>query len=312
MNDAATRPTASFKDGAAYIKGRYVPMEEAVLPVTDWGFTRSDVVYDVVHVTNGRFFRLQDHLDRFERAMERRRLRPPEDRAAIETVLHRCVALSGLRDAYVNMSCSRGRPRVQGSRRPADCDNHLIAYAVPWIDVIPKDVQARGAHLWIASLPRVPDASVDPTVKNYQWSDLTTGLLEAHDQGFDTTILCDAEGYLTEGPGFNVFIVREGRVLTPDRGSLHGITRQTALEICAELGLEASVTAIPRAWLEDADEVFTTTTAGGVMPVSRVAGRILGNDRPGPISSRIRETYWRWHEEGRYATPVRPLEDALA
>jgi len=309
MNAAVAALMPKFKDGAAYIKGRFVPMAEAVLPVTDWAFTRSDVVYDVVHVANGCFFRLQDHLDRFERSMERRRLKPPEDRAAIEAVLHRCVALSGLPEAYVSMSCARGRPRVFGSRRPADCDNHLIAYAVPWIDVIPKEVQKRGAHLWIASLPRVPDASVDPTVKNYQWSDLTTGLLEAHDHGCDTAILCDADGYVTEGPGFNVFIVRDGHVLTSDRGSLHGITRQTVLEICAEMGVQASVGAIPRAWLEEADEVFTTTTAGGVMPVSRVAGRILGNDRPGPISTQVREIYWKWHEDGRHATPVRPLED---
>src|SRR5213593_701598 len=104
------------------------------------GFTRSDVVYDVVHVFKGGFFRLADHLDRFERSMEKRRIHPPEDRAAIETVLHRCVALTGLSDAYVAMVASRGRPRVAGSRRPADCENHLIAYALPWIDVVPKDV----------------------------------------------------------------------------------------------------------------------------------------------------------------------------
>ena len=139
-------------------------------------------------------------------------------------ILHRCVALTGLADAYVAMVASRGRPRVGGSRRPADCDNHFIAYAIPWIDVIPKDVQERGAHLWIASVPRVPDRSVDPTVKNYQWSDLTGGLMEAHDHGFDTAILCDAEGFVTEGPGFNIFVVKDGVVLTPDRGSLHGIT----------------------------------------------------------------------------------------
>jgi branched-chain amino acid aminotransferase len=237
-------------------------------------------------------------------------LRPPEDRAAIEAVLHRCVALSGLSDAYVAMACSRGRPRVHGSRRPADCDNHLIAYAIPWIDVIPKAVQDRGAHLWIAGTPRVPDASVDPTVKNYQWNDLTSGLFEAHDRDYDTAILCDAEGCVTEGPGFNIFVVKDGRVLTPDRGSLHGITRMTVLEMCAELGIEAAVSRIPRALLEDAEEVFAATTAGGVMPVSRVGGRILGNDRPGPLSLRLRETYWRWHEEGRYHTPVRPIEVA--
>ena len=310
MNDIGPIPSARFAGGAAYVQGRFVPMAEATIPVTDWGFTRSDVVYDVVHVFKGGFFRLQDHLDRFERAMARRRLRPPEDRAAIEDVLHRCVALAGLGDAYVSMACSRGRPRVAGSRRPADCDNHLIAYAVPWIDVIPEAVQERGAHLWIAGTPRVPDASVDPTVKNYQWSDLTSGLMEAHDHGYDTAILCDAEGYVTEGPGFNLFVVKDGRVLTPDRGSLHGITRLTVLEMCAELGLPAAIAAIPRSLLEDADEVFAATTAGGVMPVSRVAGRILGNDRPGPLSAKLRETYWRWHEEGRHRTPVRPLQIA--
>jgi branched-chain amino acid aminotransferase len=203
------------------------------------------------------------------------------------------------------MVASRGRPRVAGSRRPADCDHHLIAYAIPWIDVIPKDVQERGAHLWIASVPRVPDASMDPRVKNYQWSDLTTGLIEAHDHGFDTAVLCDAQGFVTEGPGFNVFVVKDGRVTTPDRGALEGITGRSVLELCAALEIPAEVAPVPRAMLEEADEVFTATTAGGVMPVSRVNGRILGNDRPGPLSLRLKELYWRRHAEGWYATPIR-------
>ena len=294
------------------MRGRFVPISEASIPVTDWGFTRSDAVYDVVHVFQSGFFRLDDHLDRFMQSMRARRLSPPEDRAAIEAVLHRCVALSGLTDAYVAMVALRGRPRIAGSRRPEDCENHLIAYAVPWIDVIPKDVQERGAHLWIASTPRVPDASVDPSVKNYQWSDLTSGLFEAHDQGYDTAVLCDAQGFVTEGPGFNVFVVKDGRVLTPDRGSLHGITRKSVLELCADMGIEATVAPIPRAMLEDADEVFAATTAGGVMPVARVAGRILGNDRPGPISlSAERGVLAAAHEEGWHRTPVRAL-DAMA
>lgn len=298
---------APYPDGAGYVRGRYVPIAEATLPVTDWGFTRSDVVYDVVHVFKGGFFRLADHLDRFERSMEKRRIHPPEDRAAIEAILHRCVALTGLADAYVAMVASRGRPRIAGSRRPADCENHLIAYALPWIDVVPKDVQARGAHVFIASTPRVPDASVDPTVKNYQWNDLTSGLMEAHDAGFDTAVLCDAQGFLTEGPGFNIFVVKDGRVTTPDRGSLRGITRQSVLELCAELGIEAAAEPIPRSALDHVDEVFLATTAGGVMPASRIGGRILGNDRPGPVSTRLKDIYWRKHDEGWHHTPVRYL-----
>ena len=303
---------SQFASGAAYVRGRYVPIAEASIPVTDWGFTRSDAVYDVVHVFRGGFFRLDDHLDRFMHSMQARRLHPPEDRPAIEAILHRCVALSGLgRCLCRDGGAQRGRPRIGGSRRPGDCENHLIAYAIPWIDVIPKDVQERGAHLWIATTPRVPDASVDPTVKNYQWSDLTSGLLEAHDHGYDTAILCDAEGFVTEGPGFNIFVVKDGRVLTPDRGSLHGITRKSVLELCEAMGIEAEVTPLPRALLEDADEVFAATTAGGVMPVSRVGSRILGNDRPGPISVALKQAYWQRHEEGWHRTPVRAL-DALA
>ena len=237
MTDRTEPETTPFAGGAAYIRGRFVPMDDAVIPVTDWGFTRSDVVYDVVHVHRGAFFRLADHLDRFERAMARRRLTPAEDRAAIEDVLHRCVA----------------------------------------------------------------------TVKNYQWSDLTSGLLEAHDHGYDTAILCDHDGFVTEGPGFNVFIVKDGRVLTPDRGSLEGITRRTVLDICADRGIEAAITPIPRALLDDADEVFTTTTAGGVMPAARVGNRILGNDRPGPVTMQLHDAYWQAHDDDRYRTPVRQL-----
>ncbi|MCB1380581.1 MAG: aminotransferase class IV [Alphaproteobacteria bacterium] len=294
-----------FAGGAAYIAGRYMPMGEATIPVTDWGFTRSDVVYDVVHVWKGAFFRLADHLDRFEASMAKRRLRIGEDREGIAAVLHRCVALAGLPDAFVAMVATRGRPRIFGSRRPADCDNYLIAYAIPWIDVIPTDVQARGAHLWIGSVPRVPDASVDPTIKNYQWSDLTSNLLEAHDESYDTAVTCDAAGLVTEGPGFNIFVVKDGEIATPGHGSLLGITRKTVLEVCDSLGLPVRVGAVTRAELEEADEVFLSSTAGGVMPVSRVMGHIMGNDRPGPVFQRVHDTYWAWHADPRYATPVR-------
>jgi branched-chain amino acid aminotransferase len=300
--------TNRFDGGAAYVRGQYLPFAQATIPLTDWGVTRSDVVYDVVHVYRGGFFRLSDHLDRFTHSMAARRLRPPEDRLAIEAILHRCVGLSGLNDAYVAMVALRGRPHVASSRRFEDCENHFVAYAVPWIDAIPSDVQARGAHLWIGSRPRVPDASADPKVKTYQWSDFTSGLFEASDHGFDSTVLCDAEGFATEGPGFNLFIVKDGKVMTPDRGSLQGITRMSVLELCEAMGIDAAVAPIPRSLLDEADEAFVTSTAGGIMPVTRISGRILSNDRPGAISLRLKQAYWQQHEESQHRTLVRPLE----
>jgi branched-chain amino acid aminotransferase len=113
MNDA---PRPDFSSGAAFIHGRFVPIGQAHISVLDWGFTRSDCVYDVVHVFNGAFFRLSDHLDRFARSMHARRLALHHDRATIERILHRCVALSGLTDAYVAYGC---QPRASaGGRLP--------------------------------------------------------------------------------------------------------------------------------------------------------------------------------------------------
>jgi len=112
---------------------------------------------------------------------------------------------------------------------------------------------------------------------------------------------------VTEGPGFNVFIVRNGAVVTPDRGSLHGITRRSVLELCEQLGIVAGVAAVTRAELEEADEVFAATTAGGVMPVSRIGSRIMGNDRPGPVSVRLKQAYWQAHRDGWHRTAVRAL-----
>lgn len=299
-----TADLPDFSQGAAFVEGRYVQASEARLSILDWGFTRSDVTYDVVHVRDGGFFRLDDHLDRFERSLAACRLTPPHSRAEIAAILERCVALSGLRDAYVAMVCTRGRPRIFGSRRPADCENLFTAYAIPWIDVIPLDVQARGAHLHVASVPRIAAASIDPTVKNYHWGDLTRGLFEAHDVGADTAVLLDADGFVTEGPGFNVFMVRDGEVLTPDRGALEGITRRSVLDLCAIIGLPARIAPLRHEDLLQADEVFCTTTAGGVMPVARVDGHIMNNDAPGPVSLRLKALYWQKHAEGWHRTEV--------
>ena len=97
-----------YEAGAAYIDGRFMPVAEAAIPITDWGYRRSDVTYDVIGVWQGHFFRLDDHIARFRRSMTALRLAPPESDQQIREVLAQCVRLSGLRDAYVAMDCLRG------------------------------------------------------------------------------------------------------------------------------------------------------------------------------------------------------------
>jgi len=307
MQDASE---TDWSAGAAYIKGRFVPIAEAGIPVADWGYRRSDVTYDVVSVWNGAFFRLDDHMRRFQASMKALRLDPPETEADMRRILTECTRRLGRREAYVAMDCLRGVPRPGQPRHPANCANHFLAFAMPWVWVIPEDIQARGAHLVIAETPRIPDVCVDPRVKNFHWGDLTRGQFEAGDRGADTCILLDLEGRVTEGPGFNVFMVTDGVVASPDRGALEGITRMSVYELCGDMDIKSEIRPITADEMRNADEVFLATTAGGIMPASRIDGRIMGNDRPGPISARLREAFWKRRAEGWHATPIKGLPPA--
>ena len=293
-----------FTAGAAYIDGRYMPIAQAAIPITDWGYRRSDVTYDVVGVWEGNFFRLDDHIHRFRASMRKFRLEPREGDEEIKAILNRCAALSGLKNAYVAMDCLRGRPAPGMPYHPAHARNYIAAFAIPWVWVMSLEVQKRGGHLIIAETLRIPADSVDPTAKNFHWADLTRGQFEALDRGADFSLLLDSDGNVTEGPGFNVFMVTDGVVVTPDAGVLEGITRKSVIEICADLGIPARVGKVSANEAREADEIFLATTAGGVMPASRIDGRIMGNDRPGPISTKIKDTFWAKRAAGWHGTPV--------
>jgi branched-chain amino acid aminotransferase len=293
----------AYAAGAAFVEGRFVPVAEARVPILDWGFLRSDATYDVAHVWHGSFFRLEDHLDRFERSMEHLRLSPPQDRAEIRDTLIECVRLSGLRDAYAEVICTRGVPRP-GSRDPRDCENRFYAFVVPFVWIADPGKQERGLHAVIGSKQRIAPESVDPTVKNYHWLDLETGLLEAYERGGETVVLVDAQDNVVEGPGFNIFAVKDARISTPDRGVLEGITRKTIIELAAELGIPLEASPVPADELGQADEVFLSSTAGGLIPVTMVDGVSVGDGVPGSLTRRLREAYWKLHDDPRYALPV--------
>lgn len=297
-------PQALYPTGAAYMHGRYMPLAEAVLPVTEWGYRRSDVTYDVVSVWDGAFFRLDDHLRRFKASMDHFRLQPKESIEDLRGILHRLVQMTGLREAYVAMDCLRGSPPAGMPRHPRYAENHLMAYVVPYVWLMPREVIDRGAHLIVASNQRIPEASVNPRAKNFHWADMTQALFEAQDKGADNPVLLDADGNVTEGPGFNVFAVTNGVVATPNRGVLEGITRLAVLELCDKLSIPCQVRTVPVDELRNADEIFISSTAGGVMGVTRLDSRILGNDRPGPLTAQLHSAYWQMRREGWHAEPI--------
>ena len=294
-----------YARGCAWIEGQYVPIAEARIPILDTGFTRSDSTYDVAAVWQGRFFRLDDHLDRLLASCARIRLTPPASKDEIRSIMIEVVRLSGLRDAYVEAVVTRGVPGP-GERDPRLWASRLYAYAIPYVWIVRPEVQDQaGVDVVVArSTRRIPPGSVDPTVKNYHWGDLVRGLFEAYDRGGDLVILPDGDGLVTEGPGFNVFAVIGGELYTPARGVLLGITRRTVIEIAGQLGLRVHAGDLPVGELYRADELFVTSTAGGVMPVARLDGQPVGNGRMGGITSKVRTRYWDLHTDPEFSFPV--------
>jgi len=295
--------TGEFEGGSVFIDGDWKPLSEAKLSLFDWGFTRSDATYDVASVWKGAFFRLDDHLDRFFASMKKLRMAIPYGRDEVRTILHGCVRAGGLRDSYVAMVCTRGVP-PPGSRDPRLATNRFYAYAVPFVWIAPPEKQRAGIDLHVSRRVRIAPESVDPTVKNYHWLDLVQSMFDAYDRGRDTSCVVDAAGNVTEGPGFNVFAVKGGVVSTAARGVLEGVSRRTVLELCEALAIPLDVGALSAGALADADEVFLSSTGGGVLPIAKVDGKAVGGAFPGPITQRLHDAYWALHDDPRHRDPV--------
>jgi branched-chain amino acid aminotransferase len=168
LAQAAVPPaTRRFEAGAAFVDGEYVPIDEARISILDTGFSRSDATYDVVAVWEGAFFRLQDHLERFERSCLELRLEPGQDRQGMGRTLLELVRLTGLRAAYVETICTRGVARA-GSRDPRTFENRFFAYAIPYVWLLDPGEIERGMDAIVTrTVRRIPPTSVDPTVKNF-------------------------------------------------------------------------------------------------------------------------------------------------
>jgi len=286
--------------GFAYVDAEIVPISEAKISLLDWGFLHSDATYDVVHVWDGKFFRLDDHLERFFSSMEKLRMSIPYTREELQLVLSNCVKASGLREAYVEMITTRGLPKP-GSRDPRTCTNQFFAFAIPFVWITKSQ---NGLHLIVSSKQRIPVESVDPVVKNYHWLDFVMGLFEAYDRGGETAVVVDSQGNITEGPGFNIFAVKDTAITTPASGVLEGITRKTAIELATEYGYKVIQGNLAPEYARSADEVFATSTAGGILPITKIDDKIIGNGAMGPVTQKLQDAYWSLHNNPQYSLAI--------
>lgn len=292
-----------FSDGIAFTDGQYVPIKDARISMLDWGFLRSDANQDTVTVWNGAFFRLDDHLARFARNIAKLRMTGPYTPEERREIVIECVRKTGLREAYVQMIMTRGNPPV-GSRDLRLAENRFHVFCIPYVWIAPPEKKREGLHLHLSERMRVPPEAVDPTLKHYHWLEFEMGLFDAYDAGADTVVVGDGRGNVTEGPGFNVFAVKDGALVTPESGVLDGMTRRTVFELCDEIGVAYAREVLPAEALRAADEVFLTTSGGGLIPITTIDNAPIGNGHPGILTTRIDELYWSKREAGWHATPV--------
>jgi branched-chain amino acid aminotransferase len=294
---------AEFGPGIAFVDGAFRPLSEARISIFDFGFLRSDACQDTVSSWKGTLFRLDDHLDRFARNVAKLRMTCPYDRDQLRDLIFEALRRTGLRDAYIQIIMTRGRP-PPGVRDPRRCANQFLAFCRPYLHIATPEVQARGIKAIISSICRIPAESVDPMLKTYHWLDLQMAQFEAFDRGADTAVVVDRDGNIAEGPGFNIFAVVGGEVLTPEGSCLDGMTRATVFDLCSDTNLTARAVALPPDILRGADEVFITSTAGGIMPIACIDDRRIGDGSLGPVTARLRELYWRRREAGWLGTKV--------
>lgn len=294
-----------FKKGIAWIEGELVPLHEARIPLMDQGFMHGDLTYDVPAVWDGRFFRLDDHLDRLEASIKKMRMKFPISRDEIRQTLLEMLVKSEIKDAFVELIVTRGIKPVREAKPGEVLKNHLYLLVTPYVWVMAPEVQYKGGTAVVArTVRRIPPGSMDPTIKNLQWSDFTRGMFEAYDRGAQYPFLTDGDTNITEGSGFNVVFVKDNVLYTADRGVLQGITRKSVIDAAKWCGYEVLVENVPVQTAYESDEIFMCTTAGGIMPITTLDGNPVKDGKVGPVTKAIWDRYWAMHWEDEFSFKI--------
>ena len=179
-----------------------------------------------------------------------------------------------------------------------------MVWVVPYYSVVTEEESQIGCDIVVAKTQRIPPEAVDPTIKNYGRLDFVRSLFEAYDRKANYAVLLDEVGNVTEGRGWNIIGLQRGCLISPNEGVLPGITRKTVIELAGLRNIDARLDRMTVSDLRAADEVFLTSTAGGIIPVWSIDGEIIGEGEAGPVTQRLTTMYWELHEDAAYRTSV--------
>ncbi len=306
MTTAPTAPRTSTSAGALdqqdrpfiWVNGKLVPKSQAMVSVYDHGLLYGDGVFEGIRIYRGKIFKCQQHLDRLYRCAEAIRLKIPVDRAEMEQIQRRCIEANGLSEGYIRLVITRGFGTL--GLDPRRCPEAGVICIADQIRLFPPEAYEAGMRVIVANRPKTPVECLDPRIKSLNYLNNILAKCEAIDFGCDEVIMLNLDGYVTEGSGDNIFIIKKGTIYTPpsDAGILEGVTRAfVAKELAPMLGYSCVEKNLSLDDVLSADEVFLTGTAAEIIGVTQIdqhdgkgnitkATTISKNE--GPITNKLR------------------------
>lgn len=266
--------------------GEYLPKEEAKVSVFDHGLLYGDGVFEGIRAYNGRVFRLNEHLDRLYDSAKTIDLDIGMTKSAMEEVVLETLRRNELKDAYIRLVVTRGVGDL--GLDPRKCQKPTIFVIATGWGAMYGDLYEKGLKAITVSVRRNPADALPPNVKSLNYLNNILAKIEANYKGGDEAIFFDTNGYIAEGSGDNIFIVKNGVILTPHTlNNLRGITRLVLLEVAAELGIPVREQNLGYFDLYSADEVLVSGSAAEIAPVTLIDGRKIGTGKPGPVASQL-------------------------
>ena len=270
-----------------YIDGKYYPKAQAKISVYDHGLLYGDGIFEGIMIYDGNIYRLNSHLERLYESAKTIMLTIPMN---IDEMRNACVATvrkNGLRDAYIRLMVTRGVGDL--GLDPRKCSRATVIIIVDNIKMFPAEYYIKGLELATVPTTRNMSDALNPKIKSLNYLNNIMAKLEANNMGVPEGLLLNSQGYVTEGTGDNIFIVRDQILQTPPTydGALAGITRSSIIYMAKDLGYKCEKKTLTRHDIYNAEECFLTGTAAELIPVVKIDGRVIGAGKPGPIFKKL-------------------------
>ena len=274
-----------------FIDGKYCSEREAKISVFDHGLLYGDGIFEGIRAYNGRVFKLKEHIDRLFCSARAILLDIPLSHAKVMAAVVETCRKNKIRDGYIRLVVTRGIGTL--GLNPNRCKNPSLIIIAGKIQLYPPELYQKGMEIITVPTVRNLHSALNPAIKSLNYLNNILAKIEANNAGCEEAIMLNAEGYVAECTGDNLFIVKGDELLTPplSAGALYGITRKVVMEIASESGLKVSEPNLTRYDLFNADECFLTGTGAELIPVVKIDGRVIGKGKPGPVTKRLVSDY---------------------